>query len=102
MRRAVSYVLSTWGRYRFKRLLFGINTSGDIFCQAMQEIFRDIRVVKVIVDDLLTHGKNREEHDNRLRQVLERQCQQNVTFNPVKSKIGLKFIMKDISFPRKV
>ena len=63
---------SPWGRYRFKRLPFGINTSEDIFCQAMQEIFGDIRGVNVIVDDLLIHGKNMEEHDNSLRQVLER------------------------------
>ena len=92
---------SPWGRYRFKRLPFGINTSGDIFCQAMQEIFGDIRGVKVIVDDLLIHGKKTEEQDNRLRQVLERERQQNVTFNPVKAKIGLPKVHY-VGHPRRV
>ena len=59
-----------WGRYRFTRLPFGITTSGDVFNQMMENIFGDLDGVETVVDDILVHGTNPEEHYERLRKVL--------------------------------
>ena len=60
------------GRYRFTRLPFGIKSAPDVFENHMSELFADMEGVKVIVDDLLIWGKDDEEHDAGLKQVLTR------------------------------
>ena len=45
-----------FGRYMFKRLLFGISSAQDVFQAVMSEMFEDIEGVKVVVDDLLIWG----------------------------------------------
>ena len=78
-----------FGRYRFKRLPFGICSAQDVFQDVMSEIFSGIKGVKVIVDDLLIWGENQQQHDERLRQVLERARQKNLKLNKEKSQIAL-------------
>lgn len=41
-----------FGRYRFKRLLFGIKTASDVFQERFQEMFEQ-NGVKIYVDDIL-------------------------------------------------
>ena len=53
----------------------------------MSELFADVEGVKVIVDDLLVRGKDDEEHDARLEQVLRRAREVNLKFNAKKCKI---------------
>ena len=52
-----------FGRYRFKRLPFGICSAQDVFQHVMSEIFSGIEGVEVIVDDLLIWGENQQQHD---------------------------------------
>ena len=60
-----------FGRYMFTRLPFGISSAPDVFQSIMSEMFEDIDGVEVVVDDLLIWGETEEEHDIRLKQVLE-------------------------------
>jgi len=53
----------------------------------MSELFEDIEGVKAIADDLLILGKDDEEHDARLKQVLNRACEVNLKFNAKKCRI---------------
>ena len=78
-----------WRRYRFKRLPFGISTSGDIFIQTMNNIFSDVHGVEVINDDLLVHGRDHEEHDKNLHQVLRKARSVSLKLNANKCHIGL-------------
>ena len=78
-----------FGRYRFKRLPFGLCSAQDVFQDVMSEIFSGIEGVEVIVDDLLIWGKNQQQHDERLKQVLERARQKNLKLNKEKSQIAL-------------
>ena len=73
----------------FKRLPFGICSAQDVFQDTMSEIFNGIEGVEVIVDDLLIWGENKEQHDERLKQVLERARQKNLKLNKEKSQIAL-------------
>ena len=50
-------------------------------------MFEDIDGVEVIVDDLLIWGTTEEEHDRRLKEVLERAKQRNLKLNRDKSQI---------------
>ena len=80
---------SPFGRYRFKRLPFGISSAQDVFQAIMSEMFEDIEGVEVVVEDLLIWGETEAEHDERLRKVLERACQRNLKLNKAKSQIKL-------------
>ena len=42
-----------FGQYPFKRLLFGLTCSQDIFQRIMSEMLEDIKDVEVVVDDSL-------------------------------------------------
>ena len=76
-----------FGRYMFTRLPFGISSAPDVFQSIMSEMFEDIDGVEVVVDDLLIWGETEEEHDIRLKQVLERAKRRNVKLNRDKSQI---------------
>ena len=77
-----------FGWYMFKRLPFGLSSSQDIFQRIMSDMFQDIDGVEVVVDDLLIWGETDEQHDRRLKQVLERARQRNLRLN--KSKCQLR------------
>ena len=73
-------------RYRFLRLPFGLCSSGDIMQQAMENILDGIEGVKVIVDDTLVWGNTDDQHDERVRQVLDRVSQ--LKLNHDKAEVG--------------
>lgn len=75
---------SPFGRYRFKRLCFGINCAPEIFMQKMVEIFGDIEGVRPYFDDIIVAASTEEEHDQLMEKVLERAKQHNLKFNPNK------------------
>ena len=54
---------SPWGRYRFKRLPFGIKSASEVFQQKNYEIFGDIEGVHIIADDMIIAATTDEEHD---------------------------------------
>ena len=83
-----------FGRYMFKHLPFGLSSSQDIFKRIMSDMFRDIDGVKVVVNDLLIWGETDEQHDRRLKQILERARQRNLKL--YKSKCQLK--LNEISY----
>ena len=77
-----------FGLYRFKRFLFGLCSAQDVFQDVMSELFRGIEGVVVIVHDLLIWGQNQQQHDERLKQVLEKARQKNLKLNKQKSQIA--------------
>ena len=76
-----------FGRYHFTRLPFGIKSAPEVFQNCMYDLFADLEVVKVIVDDLQLWGKDDAEHDARLKQVLDRAREVNYKFNGKKCQI---------------
>ena len=61
----------------------------------MSEILSDLEGVVCLIDDVLIHGKTQEEHNHRLRKVLERIKQVGLTLNADKcefSKRRIKFL----------
>ena len=81
-----------FGRYKFLRMPFGICSAPEVWQRVATEIFEGLEGVEVMMDDILVHGKNKAEHDKRLKQVLERCKERNLTLNKKKCKIGLSAV----------
>lgn len=73
-----------FGRYRFKRLPYGINCAPEYFHRVMTETFGDIPGVTVYSDDLMVSGETLAQHNERLSLVFERAKKVNVKFNKSK------------------
>ena len=71
-------------RYSYTRLPFGI--APEVFQNIMSHLFQDIKGVEVIVDDLVMWGEHVEQHDARLRQVLDRCQKYNLKLNKEKCR----------------
>ena len=72
------------GRYRSRKLPFGILTATDDFQKATDKLFGDMEGVIPYIDDLIVWGSNESEHNNRLERVL-RCCQDvGLLLNPAK------------------
>ncbi|KAL7849545.1 hypothetical protein SRHO_G00211680 [Serrasalmus rhombeus] len=81
-----------FGRYRFLRLPFGINSAPEVFHRTVKQLFEGIDGLETYIDDILVWGATIEQYDQRLRQVLERSRVKNFRLNKEKCKIGLEEI----------
>lgn len=59
------------GRFWFKRLPFGITSAPEVFQDRMEQLLTGLPGVVVIMDDILIHGADEAEHDERYNKVLE-------------------------------
>jgi hypothetical protein len=76
------------GRYCFTVLPFGINLASEIFQRKIENIFRGIPGVEVVIDDILVHGRTQTEHDRRLAIVLDRVRDFGIKLNREKCVFG--------------
>ena len=79
-----------FGRYRFKRLPFGIISAQDLFQQKMDEIFENMQGVTPLIDDVIIHGRTQEEHDQNLRAALDKATESKLRLNADKLTVGEK------------
>jgi hypothetical protein len=63
-------VITPFGLFEFTRMLFGLKNAGITFQRMMDQIFFDLPMVFVYLDDLLVASSSVEEHKHHLRQVL--------------------------------
>jgi hypothetical protein len=96
----MSIMHTTHGRYRWKRLPFGINSAPEEFQMRLMTAFEGLDGTAMIADDILVYGTGDtyEEvelyHDRKLISLMERAKQKDVRFNPTK----LKFKQKEVRF----
>ncbi|KAJ8336302.1 hypothetical protein SKAU_G00396450 [Synaphobranchus kaupii] len=74
------------GRYRFKRLPFGISSASEVFQRAVAQMIEGLEGVVNIIDDLLVWGDTSEQHDERLIKLLQRTDENGLRFNKSKCK----------------
>lgn len=74
-----------FGRYRFLRLPFGINSAQDEFQRRVDETYEGLPGVAAI----LVFSKTKLENDNNLRAMLTRTRKRGVRLNPDKCQIGV-------------
>ena len=63
--------ITPYGRYCFKRLPFGISSASEIFQRRMTETLEGVEGVEASQDDILVAGRTMEEHDEKLKKVLD-------------------------------
>lgn len=80
-----------FGRYRFLRMPFGINTASEVFQQAIERSFEGYPCT-IIVDDILIWGSTIEEHDANLRKVLNRAQEVGLKLNQQKCQFRAKSV----------
>lgn len=76
--------LTPFGRYRFRRLAFGLYSAPDIFQKQITNVLGGIDGVICHLDDVTIHGKTLQEHDLRLEKVLRKLLEAGWTLNPEK------------------
>ena len=79
---------SVFGRYKFLRLPYGVHSASEVFQKRMTEMFENVEGVVCYIDDVLVWGRSKEEHDERLRKVLEVIRDNNVKLNKQKCKFA--------------
>ncbi|XP_022791406.1 uncharacterized protein K02A2.6-like [Stylophora pistillata] len=78
-----------FGPNGYTSLPFGIASTPDVFQNVMSHLFQDIESVEVIMDDLIMWGKDVEQHDVRLRQILDSCRDRNLKLNREKCQLPL-------------
>ncbi|UYV76630.1 K02A2.6-like [Cordylochernes scorpioides] len=81
--------IAPFGRYKFKRLPFGISSAPEHFQKRMSAILRGVNGVICHMDDILILAKRKEEHDETLREVLRRLKNSGITLNKEKCQFGV-------------
>ncbi|XP_011678692.1 uncharacterized protein K02A2.6-like [Strongylocentrotus purpuratus] len=70
-----------YGRYRYRRLPFGLNFSQDIFREKMDYILEQCEGTIGIADDVVVYGKNADEHDRNMVKLMNVSKEYGLVFN---------------------
>lgn len=86
-------MMTPFGRYRWKRLPFGLKVSSEIFQKRLIQAFADLEGVECVADDILIFGvgdtaeEAEQSHNARLKQLLQRCRANGIKLNGEKSEI---------------
>ncbi|UYV76606.1 hypothetical protein LAZ67_14001435, partial [Cordylochernes scorpioides] len=89
---ALTTFITPFGRFRFKRLPFGISSAADIFQKRMSQILEGLEGTLCHMDDIMVYGSCQEEHYKRLETVLTRVSKSGFTLNKDKCKFAVTTI----------
>ena len=84
-----------FGRYKFLRLPFDLNSSAEVFAKRFHQAFENIPGVETYMDEMLIGGRTNQEHDWRLTKVLETAREAGIKLKPSKCSLRVnevKFI----------
>ena len=69
--------------------MFGKSSAPEVYQQVIQQALSDCKGVANISDDIIVHGKTTEGYDERLKRVLEKLKEKNLTLNAEKCKFHM-------------
>ena len=82
-----------FGRYRFLRLPYGVHSASDVFQASVAEILEGIEGCCNSQDDIIIWGKDQQEHDARVCQVMNKIRSSGLKLNLSKCVFGAREIM---------
>lgn len=91
--RPITTFVTHKGLYRYKRLMFGISCAPEMYQRVIQQALEGCEGVRNIFDDIVVHGTSVEEHDARLRKLLDRIREKGLTLNKEKCKFRMSEIV---------
>ena len=77
-----------FGRYKFKRLPFGILSASEVFQKKISQIIEGINGCANVQDYIIVWGKTKHEHDLRLAETLDRINKSGLKLNKGKCMFG--------------
>ena len=80
-------IITPFGRYKWNRLPFGTNVSAEIFQRKLNQTLEGLDGVICVADDIVVFGRNDEDHDEKLRLLLQRCRDTGVKLNRKKCQI---------------
>lgn len=81
--------ITPMGRYRFLRLPFGIASAPEVFHKIIHNLFVQVPGVNTMMDDIVVWGSTQEEHDDRLKKVLDIAREANLKLNRDKCEFNV-------------
>lgn len=69
--RAITTFITLPGLFRYKRLMFGVNSAPEIFQRRLEELLAPCRNVLNYIDDIIILGTNENEHDTAVKKSKE-------------------------------
>ena len=87
--REITTFVTHAGLYRYKRLLFGVNSASEVFQHKIGSALVGMEGVTNISDNIVVHAPDKATHDERMRQALSRIKAVNLTLNWHMCKIGM-------------
>lgn len=76
------------GLYRYRRLNLGISTAAEVFQEGIRQVLAGVEGIINVSDDIIVSRRTKEEHDQRLRLVLQKLTEAGLTLNAPAS-VGL-------------
>ena len=86
-------MMTPFGRYRWKRLPFGLKVSSEIFQKRLHQAIADLDGIECVADDIIVFGvgdttdEAEQSHNARLKQLLQRCREKGIKLNGEKSEI---------------
>ena len=87
--REITTFVTHCGLFRYKRLLFGVNSASEQYQYEIQTALAGIDGQENISDDITVHGKDEKEHDARLERVIKRLGERGLTINATKCQFSM-------------
>ena len=81
-----------FGRFRFTRMPFGLNSATEVFQKKNEAAFTGIEGIHIVADDIIIAADTIEEHDAILQKVLTRARERNIKFNLDKLQLRVNVV----------
>ncbi|XP_072403174.1 uncharacterized protein [Diabrotica undecimpunctata] len=75
---------TSFGIYRYVVLPYGLSNSQDLFQEQVERNFGDLENVQILHDDMIVVGRDKEEHEKAVAQVIKRAKKTGAKFNKEK------------------
>ena len=83
-------ITTPFGLFEFLRMPFGLRNAAQTFQRfIIDQVLHGLPFCYAYIDDLLVASTSPEQHQDHLRQVLERLCNHGIVLNPAKCNLGV-------------
>ena len=89
--RKLTCFATPFGRYAFNVLPYGVTVGSEVYQQTIEQIFAGEQC-DIIIDDLLIHGRDDEDHDKKLKSILDKCREANLKLNPDKCRFRVESV----------
>ena len=83
---AKTSMVTPHGSFEWKALPMGLTNAPSVFMRTMADICRDMKFIKIFIDDILVFSETLEEHEAHLTQLMERLAEHKIQLKESKAR----------------